>query len=84
MEERNAVVARVARESDLATASAREETAYEALLDRVRGMDPAWLDERVAYGDSIGQVIRDDGVDHYRGHAQEILAVLPRRDIADA
>ncbi len=84
VEERNAVVARVAREGDLATASAREEAAYEALLDRVRRVDPAWLDERVGYGDSILQVIRDDGADHYRGHAAEILAVLPGRSLADA
>lgn len=72
VEERNATVARVARETDLATASAREEGAYTALLDRMRRMDPTWLDERVAYGDSIEQVIRDDGADHYRGHAQEL------------
>jgi hypothetical protein len=72
VEERNATVARVARETDLATVSAREEAAYAALLDRIRRMDPGWLDERVAYGDSIEQVIRDDGADHYRGHAQEI------------
>ena len=84
VEERNALVARVARESDLATASAREEAAYEALLDRVRRMDPAWFDEQVGYGDSILQVIRDDGADHYRGHAQEVLEVLPRRGVSHA
>lgn len=79
VEERNATVARVAREADLATVSAREEAAYTALLDRIRRMDPVWLDERVAYGDSIGQVIRDDGADHYRGHAQELREALADR-----
>ncbi len=77
VEERNATVARVARETDLATVSAREEAAYGALVDRIRRLDPAWLEERVAYGDSVEQVIRDDGADHYRGHAQEILAAHP-------
>ncbi len=72
VDERNAVVARVAREADLATASAREEAAFAALLARVRAMDPAWLDERVGYGDTLARVIRDDGADHYREHAAEL------------
>lgn len=75
VEERNELVARIAREADLATASAREEGAYQALVDRIRRLDPAWLDERVAYGDTIGQVIVDDGADHYRGHAAELLEI---------
>ncbi len=79
VEDRNALVARVARETDLATVSAREEAAFGALLDRIRHMDPAWLDERVAYGDTLAQVIRDDGADHYRGHAEELLAVVEGR-----
>ncbi len=83
VEERNATVARIARETDLATVSAREETACAALLDRIRRMDPAWLEERVGYGDSVEQVIRDDGADHYRGHAQEIRDVLPARGPAE-
>ncbi len=78
VEERNAVVARVARESDLATASAREEAAFGALVARVRSMDPAWLEEPVGYGDTVEQVIRDDGADHYRGHAAELRALKDR------
>ncbi len=83
VEARNTLVARVARETDLATVSRREEAAFEALLERLRRADPAWLDERVGYGDSLEQVIHDDGADHYRGHAQEIRAVLPERSISD-
>jgi len=75
VDERNAVVARVAREADLATASAREEAAFAALLARVRGMDPAWLDDRVGYGDSLARVIRDDGAKHYHEHAAELGAL---------
>ena len=75
VDERNAVVARVARETDLATASAREEAAFAALLQRVRGVDPAWLDERVGYGDTLARVIRDDGAEHYREHAAELGAL---------
>jgi len=75
VDERNAVVARVARATDLATASAREEAAFAALLQRVRGVDPAWLDERVGYGDTLARVIRDDGAEHYREHAAELGAL---------
>ena len=74
VDERNAVVARVAAQTELATVRQREQAAYEALLTAVERADPAWLDERVAYGDSLEQVIRDDGEDHYREHAADIRA----------
>ena len=72
VEARNAVVARVASETDLSTARAREAAAFEALLDRVRRADPAWLDEVTASGETVGFLVRDDGADHYREHAAEL------------
>lgn len=72
VDERNAVVARVASETDLATVRKREEAAYQALLEALRDADPAWLEERVSYGDSLEQVLRDDGADHYREHTDDI------------
>lgn len=69
---RNAVIARVARESNEETARQREALAYAALLARLRRADIAWLEDRVAYGDSLEQVIRDDGADHYREHALDL------------
>jgi hypothetical protein len=72
VDERNAVVARVARETDLATVRAREAAAFEALRTRLERADPAWLDERVAYGDTLEEVVRDDGADHYREHALDL------------
>jgi hypothetical protein len=74
VDQRNAVVARVAGETDLATVRKREQAAYEALLIAVQRADPAWLDERVAYGDSLEDVIRDDGADHYREHTADLRA----------
>lgn len=74
VEARNAVVARVASETDLATATAREAAAFEALLNRVRHADPAWLDEVTADGETVGFLVRDDGADHYREHAAELRA----------
>jgi hypothetical protein len=74
VDERNAIVARVAAETDLATVRQREEAAFTALLDRLRRADPAWLDERVSYGDSLERVIQDDGPEHYREHALDLRA----------
>jgi SHS2 domain-containing protein len=74
VDERNAIVARVAAETDLATVRQREEAAFDALVERLRRADPAWLDERVSYGDTLERVIQDDGPEHYREHALDLRA----------
>jgi hypothetical protein len=74
VDERNAVVARVAGETDLATVRQREEAAYEAMLTRLKRVDPTMLDDRVSYGDSLERVIQDDGAEHYREHALDLRA----------
>lgn len=70
----NAVVARVAAETDPRTVLEREEAAYTALLARLRMVDPETLDERTGEGDSLEQVLRDDGSDHYREHTADLRA----------
>ena len=72
VDERNAVVARVAAETDLATVRKREQAAFEALLAALGELDAGVLAERVAYGDTVEQVVRDDGADHYREHALDV------------
>lgn len=74
VDERNAIVARVAAETDLATVRQREEAAFNALVERLRRADPAWLDDRVSYGDTLERVIQDDGPEHYREHALDLRA----------
>ena len=74
VDEINATVTRVARETDLATVSRREEAAYGALVDRLAAADDAWLPETVAYGDTLEQVLREDGPEHYREHTQDLRA----------
>ena len=74
VDDRNSVVARVAKETELATVRQREQAAFDALLLAVQRADPAWLDERVGYGDSLEHVVRDDGPDHYREHALDLRA----------
>jgi hypothetical protein len=72
VEARNATVAEVARTTDLATVRKRELASVDAFLDRLRRADDAWLDERVGYGDTVEQVLREDGPDHYREHTLDI------------
>ncbi|MGH2455379.1 MAG: maleylpyruvate isomerase N-terminal domain-containing protein [Candidatus Limnocylindria bacterium] len=83
VDERNAVVARVAAETDLATVRQREQAAFDALATRLGRMDPAWLDERVAYGDTLEHVIRDDGADHYREHTLDLRSWFGEGDVND-
>jgi hypothetical protein len=83
VDETNAVVARIAAETDLATITKREEAAYQALLSRLQRADHAWLDERTASGDTLEEVIRDDGADHYREHTYDLRAWFTGSDEAD-
>lgn len=74
VDERNAVVARVAGETDLATVRKREEAAFEAMRTRLKRVDPAVLGDKVSYGDTLERVIADDGEEHYREHALDLRA----------
>lgn len=74
VDERNAIVARVAAETELATVRQREDAAFEAMLTRLQRVDPALLDDKVSYGDTLERVIQDDGAEHYREHALDLRA----------
>jgi hypothetical protein len=74
VDERNAIVARVAAETDLATVRKREEAAFDAMVTRLKRVDPATLDDKVSYGDSLERVVQDDGAEHYREHALDLRA----------
>lgn len=83
VDERNAIVARIALETDLATVRVREEAAFQALLSALETLDPERLTDRVAYGDTIEQVVRDDGPDHYREHVLDIRSWFTGDDEPD-
>jgi CheY-like chemotaxis protein len=72
VEEVNATVARVARETPLGTVRTREAASVEALLERLRRMDPSLLDLELPDGLTVEASIREDGPDHYRQHADEL------------
>lgn len=75
VDDRNDIVARVARETDMATASKREEAAFNAMLERLRRADQDWFQLTLASGETIGHLVREDGVDHYRDHAADLRKV---------
>lgn len=68
----NATVARVARETDLATVRKREAASVEALVDELRRLDPSVLDAPLPSGYPLEALVREDGPDHYRKHAQAL------------
>ncbi|MGH2429268.1 MAG: DinB family protein [Candidatus Limnocylindria bacterium] len=72
---RNATVARIARETDLATVRAREEASFAALVERLELLDPSLLDTRLAGWGTLGAGIREDGAVHYREHVANLRAL---------
>ncbi|MDQ2673033.1 MAG: DinB family protein [Chloroflexota bacterium] len=75
-DEMNATVARVARETDLATVRRREAASVEALLERLRRLDPGLLDVRLPDGQSLEAGIDEDAGAHYREHAAALHGTL--------
>jgi mycothiol maleylpyruvate isomerase-like protein len=84
VDDRNAVVARVAAETDYVTVASREEAAYEQFASRLAAVDPETLAERDADGDTLEEIIAFDGVDHYREHTLDIRAWFDGAEAADA
>jgi hypothetical protein len=83
VDERNEVVTRVARETDLATVASREQGAYEAFVARLSAVDPESLGDRDADGDTLEEIIAFDGAGHYREHTLDIRAWFDGRDAPD-
>ncbi len=83
VDERNASIARAIAGTPMTELRRREEDAARRLRAALGEADAAWLEERVAYGDSLGEVIRDDGADHYREHAADIRAWFTGEPEAD-
>jgi hypothetical protein len=75
-DEMNAIVARVARETDLATVQRREAASVEALLERLRRLDPGLLAVQLPDGQSLEAGIDEDAGAHYHEHADGLRATL--------
>jgi hypothetical protein len=66
---RNETVARVARQTNLATVRRREAASFDALVERLGRLDSALLETPLATWGSLHDGIREDGAVHYREHA---------------
>lgn len=78
VDEVNAAVARVARETDLATVRKRERAAFDVLAERLRRVDPSVLDLQLPDGTTVEAGVCEDAADHYRGHARELAEIVGR------
>jgi hypothetical protein len=76
VDEVNETVARIARQTDLATVRKREAASVEALVERVQALDPSLLAVRLPDGATLEEGIREDGPIHYREHLAELRAAL--------
>jgi hypothetical protein len=83
VDERNEVVARVARETDYATVAKREQGAFDAFVERLATVDVESLDDRDADGDTLEEIIAFDGADHYREHTLDVRAWFDGKDAPD-
>jgi hypothetical protein len=82
VDEVNATVARIARQTDLATVRRRESASVEALLDRLADLDSATLPTELPhYRLTLEEGIREDGATHYREHADELQGILGARPV---
>lgn len=72
VDEVNATVARVARGTHLGTVRKREAASVDALVERLRRMEPSLLDAPLPSGYPVEALVRDDGIDHYREHAEKL------------
>lgn len=79
VDEVNDTVARIARQTSLATVRKREAASVEALVERVQALDPSLLAVRLPEGATLEQGIREDGPIHYREHLDELRAALEAR-----
>lgn len=75
-DEVNDTVARVARETHLDTVRKREAASADALIERLRRLDPSLLDVRLPDGATLARGIGEDGAEHYRQHVAELRRAL--------
>lgn len=52
----------------------REDAAFVGLRERVAALDPSLLELRLGNGDTVEEVIRYDGPDHYAEHTEHLRA----------
>jgi len=72
----NETVARIARQTDLATVQRREAASVEALVELLRAIDPALLGTLLPDGATLAEGISEDAGAHYAEHAADLRRIL--------
>jgi hypothetical protein len=70
----NAATAAAGHATSLLDARAREATAYERFHSMLAALDDELLDLQLGNGDSVEDVVRYDGPDHYAEHSAHLRA----------
>lgn len=73
----NASEAEVGRRQEPSTIAMREEAAYARFREALSAMSDDLLDLRLGNGDTVEDVIRYDGPDHYAEHAAHLRRAAP-------
>jgi hypothetical protein len=73
----NAVTIAENRDTSIEAAREREASAYERFRRALAALGDERLDERLGNGDSVEEVVRYDGPDHYAEHAGHLRDAAP-------
>lgn len=76
VDEINETVAKIARQTSLATVRRREAASVEALLERLRTLDSALLEVRLPDGATLAEGIQEDASAHYAEHTLALRQAL--------
>ncbi len=79
----NAEVAARAAGMSLDAVRDAEAVAFSAFRDRLESLDPDALDVEAPWGGTLETVVRENGPDHYRPHAEEVAAWFGAEDEPD-
>jgi hypothetical protein len=70
----NARILEEARRTAPSAALEREDAAFAAFRERLVALDPSLLGVRLGNGDTLDEVVRYDGADHYAEHTAHLAA----------
>jgi len=80
----NARILEVARRTAPSAALEREDAAFTAFRERLAALDPVLLELQLGNGDTLDEVVRYDGADHYAEHTAHLRAWFGQDEDDDA
>ena len=80
----NARILEEARRTAPSAALEREDAAFTAFRERLAALDPVLLELQLGNGDTLDEVVRYDGADHYAEHTAHLRAWFGQDEDDDA